>query len=161
MILYTSGKCPGKIFCLCIYRVLSKYGSGIIQRTPRQTELIVRACAFLHNLAIDNGLAKITRETQKDPDVEEIIQRNALTYLLNAVKSNRNRVYKANYRPVVQSVYMRGVAKRNQLLREQFGDRSVRLGPPKPVARRGVGRPRGSLGRGRGRGQGRGRGGGQ
>ena len=101
-------------------------------KTPTDCALTVKACAHLHNLCIDRGVAIVTRETQRDPDLEPIIQRNALKYLLNAVKRNHNRVYKAYNRPVVQSVYQRGVAKRNQILREQFGDRSVRIGPPKP-----------------------------
>ena len=128
------------------YRVLSKQGSGLIHRTPHRASLIVHACAYLHNLAIDEGLAKITRLSQADPDCEEVIQRNALRYLLNAVKRNRHRVIKAVYRPEVEDVYLRGVELRNQILREQFRDRSIRIGPaprpPRDGNQRRRGRPR-------------------
>lgn len=97
-------------------------------REPHDAALIVHACAYLHNLAIDEGLVPLTRETQKDPDMEPLIARNAVTFLLNAVKRNRHRVYKAHYRRQKMSEYLRGVAKRDQILRGQFGERSVRLG---------------------------------
>lgn len=123
------------IYYICYYRVLSKQGSGIIQREPHEAALIVHACAYLHNLSIDEGLVPLTRETQKDPDMEPLILRNAVTFLLNAVKRNRHRVFKAHYRRQKMSEYLRGVAKRDQILRGQFGERSVRLGYVGPKKR--------------------------
>lgn len=123
--------------------VLSKYGSGLIMRDPAEVQLIVHACAYLHNLSIDEGLVPITRLTQRDPDMEELLQQNALVFLLNSVKRNEHRVVRSHYRPQARSVYEKGLIKRNQILREQFGERSLALGRLRP--KRGRGRPRGSM----------------
>ena len=110
-------------------------------REPHAVALIVHACAYLHNLAIDHNLVPITRETQRDPDFEPLLQQNAIIFLLNAVKRNRYRRFKAHYRRQKPEVYLRGLLKREQILREQFGERGVRLGR---IAKKPVGRPRGS-----------------
>lgn len=109
-------------------------------RDPTSVALIVHACAYLHNMAIDVGLVPITRESQRDPDMEPLITRNALTYLLNAVKRNRDRRFHTNYRRQPESEYIKGVLKRDQILREQFGERGIKLGR---VEKKGRGRPLG------------------
>lgn len=142
---------------------MSKYGSGLMNRDPHTAGLIVHACAYLHNLAIDLGLAKITRESQRDPDFEPLLRQNAIVFLMNAIKRNADLQYHCRYRPVNKIQYLAGMAKRNQLLREQFGDRSIRLGR---VTKKKRGRPVGggnprsqevrqaaAAGRGRGRGR--------
>lgn len=121
------------------FRVLSKQGSGIIQRDAAAVEAIVKACAYLHNLAIDEGLQPITRESQIDPDMEPLLAENALKYLMNAVKRNRHKVFRAHYRPQPRARYEAGLHKRNQILREQFRDRTVKIGK---LQQRRRGRPR-------------------
>lgn len=110
-------------------------------RDPQSVALIVHACAYLHNLAIDHGLSKVTRETQKDPDMEPLLAQNSLIFRLNAIKRNRDRLFRANYKRQSHSEYIKGVMKRQQILRGQFGDKSVVLGR---VEKRPRGRPRGS-----------------
>ena len=110
-------------------------------RDPRGVALIVHACAYLHNMAIDEGLVPLTRVTQRDPDFEHLLRQNAVVFMLNSVKRNAHRKFKAHYRRQKESVYVRGLEKRNQILREQFGERGVKIGR---VSKRPVGRPRGS-----------------
>lgn len=77
--------------------------------------------------------------------MEDMIRQNAVIFLLNAVKRNKDRQFRAHYRRQRHTEYMRGCMKRNQILREQFGARHLRLGVLQ-TAGRPRGRPRGSTG---------------